>query len=118
MCMPYLGKIFSGGHRRRNRSATSPRPSLAPTPQQSIATVQTTNNINNNQSVGKQSVEHSVGQTFSRTSKAAAEAHSTATGSVQNATGIDLSQSQPRRPTSWWDYFGMNKNKKGSIDSL
>lgn len=118
MCMPYLGKIFSGGHRRRNRSTTSPRPSLAPTPQQSIATVQTTNNMNNSQIGGKESLNHSVDLKYSTTSKAAAEAHSTATGSVQNATGIDLTQSQPRRPTSWWDYFGMNKNKKGSIDSL
>lgn len=74
--------------------------------------------MNNNQSVAKESVNHSVDLTYSRTSKAAAEAQSTATGSVHNATGIDLSQSQPRRPTSWWDYFGMNKNKKGSIDSL
>lgn len=126
--MPYLGKIFSGGHRRRNRSTTTPRPSLAPTPQQSNATIQTTN-PNQTQAVAMRDSIDPVNVNFSQ--PVAALARNLTNGSIQDGTGSVKSQqatiSNPEqgarvgtvpRPTSWWDYFGMNRNKKGSIDSL
>lgn len=125
--MPYLGKIFGGGHRRRNRSTPTPRPSLAPTPLQSNATIKTTNpNPTQTVVVLRDSIEP-VNVNFSQP----ALARTLTTGSIQDGTGSVRSQqatiSNPEqgarvgtvtRPTSWWDYFGMNRNKKGSIDSL
>ncbi|KAH8398031.1 hypothetical protein KR222_010553 [Zaprionus bogoriensis] len=138
MCMPYLGKLFGGGQRRRNRSSTTPRPSLAPTPQQSNATIQTANNAN--LSVARRDSIDPVNLSY------ATGAGRTGTASVQGTTGGSVRSNQTaasgqqqqqqqqqgnanapapsggtgtgQRPTSWWDYFGMNRNKKGSIDSL
>ncbi|EDW00306.1 uncharacterized protein LOC6564583 [Drosophila grimshawi] len=115
MCLPYVGKLFGGGHRRRNSAIESPRSSLAPTPQPSNVTIQTTNNANAN----------------TNTAIAALKKDSIVlvnAASVKDATGTTVAQaasSQVRqatvrdsKPTSWLEFLGINRGKKGSADSL
>ncbi|XP_064537153.1 uncharacterized protein LOC135427549 [Drosophila montana] len=120
MCMPYLGKLFSSGQRRRNSATGTPRPSLAPTPQQSSATIQTSN-VN---SVRASKKESTVPVKASNNAAAAAGLKETPATTAAQAAGTAVAQapaaaaSGSARPTTWWEYLGMNKNKKGSIDSL
>lgn len=50
-------------------------------------------------------------------SKAAAANASVSQAAPDSAAAPAAAGSAPK-PTSWWEYFGMNRNKKGSIDSL
>ncbi|TDG40393.1 hypothetical protein AWZ03_013194 [Drosophila navojoa] len=125
MCMPYLGKLFGGDRRRRSHG----RESMAPTPQQSSATIQTTTTTNigtgNKESVSR---VKPVANTAAQRSRSAVGLKREA--SKATAANASVSQVAPEsaaappeaastsRPTSWWEYFGMNRNKKGSIDSL
>ncbi|XP_060662211.1 uncharacterized protein LOC132795489 [Drosophila nasuta] len=123
MCMPYLGKLFGGGDRRRNNAIATPRSSLAPTPQQSNASIQTTNINNNNTNnmtmavVKKDSVapmdiavaDNVHGSMRSNLSpvQAAGPAPSAATSDVVDSEA---------RPSSWLEYFGYNRKKKGDVN--
>ncbi|XP_030566116.1 uncharacterized protein LOC115766356 [Drosophila novamexicana] len=120
MCMPYLGKLFSSGQRRRTSATGTPRPSLAPTPQQSNATIQTTN-VN---SVRASKKESGMPVKASHNTAAAASLKESSASTAAQAAGTAVAQAPaaaaagPAKPTSWWEYLGMNKNKKGSINSL
>ncbi|EDW06756.1 uncharacterized protein LOC6583774 [Drosophila mojavensis] len=125
MCMPYLGKLFGGDRRRRNHGSES----LAPTPQQSSATIQTSAVTNigtgNKESVSRVKPVANTAAQRSRSavalkreaSKAAAANASVSQAAPDSAAAPAAAGSAPK-PTSWWEYFGMNRNKKGSIDSL
>ncbi|XP_062139080.1 uncharacterized protein LOC133847840 [Drosophila sulfurigaster albostrigata] len=124
MCMPYLGKLFGGGRgdRRRNNAIATPRSSLAPTPQQSNASIQTNINHNNNNNmtaavVKKDSVapmdiavaDNVHGSMRSNVSpvQAAGPAPTAATSDVVDTEA---------RPSTWLEYFGYNRNKKGVVN--
>ncbi|XP_034104016.1 uncharacterized protein LOC117567860 [Drosophila albomicans] len=122
MCMPYLGKLFGGGDRRRNNAIATPRGSLAPTPQQSNASIQTTNINNNNNNttmavVKKDSVapmdiavaDNVHGSMRSNLSPVQAA------GPAPSAATSDAVDSEAR-PSSWLEYFGYNRKKKGDVN--
>ncbi|XP_034486958.1 uncharacterized protein LOC117791340 [Drosophila innubila] len=123
MCMPYLGKLFSGGQRRRNNATETPRPSLAPTPQQSNATIQTTNT--GNMTVGQKNSLSPVDVGYSGLL-------SDVPGSVPNGsigsepapievatptTSLAGAGTDVPRPTSWWEFFGIHRAKKANVGS-
>lgn len=121
--MPYLGKLFSGGQRRRNNATETPRPSLAPTPQQSNATIQTTNTAN--LSVAQKNSISPVDVGYSGLL-------SDVPGNVQNGsigsepapielatptTSLTGAGTAVPRPTSWWEFFGIHRSKKSVVGS-
>ncbi|XP_037725720.1 uncharacterized protein LOC119557179 [Drosophila subpulchrella] len=137
MCMPYLNKLFGGGGRnreRRNRNGgITPLPSLANVTEVSMDTVHTVKSGKSSKSVksGKsasrrstntnagQPPESSVSSMESNTERSLAAASK---GAVRNTTASAAPSVAPadgsRSRRSWWGYFGMNKNKKPSIESL
>ncbi|KAL7743390.1 hypothetical protein ACLKA6_008362 [Drosophila palustris] len=122
MCMPFLGKLFSGGQRRRNNATATPRPSLAPTPQQSNATIHTTNTGNNMTVVQKNSIlPVNVGYSGLVSDMSGSVQNGSIgsdTAAIQAATPTtSLAATGTQRPTSWWEFFGIHRSKKNSADS-
>ncbi|KAH8386552.1 hypothetical protein KR093_001201 [Drosophila rubida] len=129
MCMPYLGKLFSGGHRRRNNGIGTPRHSLAPTPQQSNATIQTTNVNNTTMVVALPAANRDAAPPLSVSYRGGSVVNDLGSGSVQNTSGSVRSKAAPvqaatseavddqPRPSSWWEFFGINRSKKGNANA-
>ncbi|XP_032308097.1 uncharacterized protein LOC116655106 [Drosophila ananassae] len=144
MCMPYLSKLFGGNNRAQRRAqdgGITPRPSLANINQVSVDTMRTAKSAvsrkstraalreaENNRIVA---IEMQGGGTTSSARSAgaaattvAATASSTgaASGGGANATAATSTAGgaggRSGQRTSWWEYLGMNKNKKASIESL
>ncbi|EDV46399.1 uncharacterized protein LOC6550006 [Drosophila erecta] len=134
MCMPYLSKLFGSGDRRQRRTqdvGITPLPSLANVTQVSMNTVKSAKSAKSAKS-GKSA------KSTSRRSTAVVNPSDSSVSSIENYTeqptgtasrGVvrNTSASVPTSAVpadeagalrSWWEYFGMSKNKKPSIDSL
>ncbi|KAH8344578.1 hypothetical protein KR067_000242 [Drosophila pandora] len=143
MCMPYLSKLFGGNNRAQRRAqdgGITPRPSLANINQVSVDTMRTAKSAvsrkstraalreaENNRIVaiemqggGTTSSARSAGA--AATVAAAASSTGATSGGGANATAATSTAGgaggRSGQRTSWWEYLGMNKNKKASIESL
>ncbi|XP_030378831.1 uncharacterized protein LOC115627327 [Scaptodrosophila lebanonensis] len=142
MCLPYFSKLF--GH--SNRRATRVESSLIMTPRPT-ASMETITMAQSRQSLNTTGITLIKVETPVMSSAAPSlimvenatttsmggisEATDTATSLNSNCTSAQVSlqstssgheqsttQSQGGAQTSWWNYFGMNKHKKTSIESL
>ncbi|KAH8276742.1 hypothetical protein KR044_002712 [Drosophila immigrans] len=118
MCMPFLGKLFGGGHRRRSNVVPTPRPSLAPTPRQSNATLEmisTSNNLGGaNNAVAPMDASQSSGSVITDLTPSMGS-----TIPIQAATPAATSDAVDGRPraSSWWDFLGFNRNRRGNANA-
>ncbi|XP_017065269.1 uncharacterized protein LOC108103992 [Drosophila eugracilis] len=139
MCMPYLNKLFSSGDRRERRTRNggiTPLPSLVNATQVSADTVRTVKSGKSAKSAksgksGKSASRRSTTKNngpqakssdSSLESNAEQSLAAASPGAVRNTAASAAPNVAPddesRMRRSWWGYFGMNKNKKPSIESL
>lgn len=119
--MPYLGKLFGGGQRRRNNISATPRPSLAPTPQQSNATIPASTtagmavvpkNSISPVDVGYGGLVSNVNGTLQNDSTGV---HAVPIQVATPTTSIAVAGAP--RATSWWEFFGIHRTKKVTVSS-
>ncbi|KAH8336146.1 hypothetical protein KR074_004224 [Drosophila pseudoananassae] len=139
MCMPYLSKVFGGNHRHQRRAqdgGITPRPSLANMNQVSVDTMRTAKSAvsrkstraalreaENNRTVA---METQGGGTTSSTARnvtvaevaATAAAGASSGGGANAAAASSSAGGRSGTRTSWWEYLGINRNKKASKESL
>ncbi|XP_017106497.2 uncharacterized protein [Drosophila bipectinata] len=136
MCMPYLSKVFGGNHRHHRRAqdgGITPRPSLANMNQVSVDTMRTAKSAvsrksaraalreaENNRTVTMEAqaggTTPSTARNVAATAVAATAAAGASAGGAEAASSSAGGRSGTR--TSWWEYLGINRNKKASKESL